>query len=125
MTNNFMRYAVYLTRTRSSNRNPDTAPLKLNPSDKPVAGLEASSLTELLDKFSDWLGEYQPKSNDGFDIRVRALKPGTDEWLRDDWTAATPTIEFRQFQSGVSYFRKLDPVALAWAAGDDGAEVSK
>lgn len=127
MTNkNNMRYAVYMIRARSSFRNPGgEAPPALSPSVTPVTGLEASSLHELLDLFSQWLREYQPESNDGFDIRVRAYIAGTDEWLRDDWTPATLTIEYREFLGDVSCFRDIDPAALAWAAGDNGAEVSQ
>ena len=126
MTNktNTMRYAVYMIRARSSYRNPGgTPPPMLNPSVTPVEGLEASSLSELLDEFGDWLHQYQPESNDGFDIRVRSYIGDTDEWLRDDWTPATLTIEFREFQGNLNCFKQLDPAALAWAA-DDGSEVS-
>lgn len=127
MTNkNNMRYAVYMIRARSSFRNPGgEAPPALSPSVTPVPGLEASSLSELLEEFGDWLHQYQPESNDGFDIRVRAYIGDTDEWLRDDWVPATLTTKFYEFQGNLSCFKQLDPVALAWAAGDNGAEVAK
>lgn len=81
--------------------------------------LEASSEAFLKEMILAYV-ESKPKAHDdelcGY-IAVRA-KTGEDSWKRDEWRRATFTESFRNFANNPKVF-KLDPVAIAWAAGND------
>jgi hypothetical protein len=88
--------------------------------------LIATSGESLINMFKAWLEKYQPETNDCFDVRVRALIDGrepNDEagWKRPKWRRATYTIRFSELDDELSQLRRLDPTAVAWAAGDDYA----
>lgn len=120
-TTHRMHYAVFLTRQHAHHQSMPPP----EPSVVPVETLIATSGESLINMFKAWLEKYQPEANDCFDVRVRALVDGrepNDEagWKRPKWRRATYTIRFSELDDELSQLRRLDSLALAWAAGNDG-----
>ena len=112
-----MHYAVFLTRHQAQHVDPSEAPTSTVKLDE----LEANSSESLLSMFTQWRRTHTPEPNDYFDIRVRARVDGgqLDVWRRDNWKQATPAFRFCELDESFSQLQKLDPTAVAWAAGND------
>lgn len=112
-----MHYAVFLTRQHAHHQSmppPEPSVVKIDE-------LEDNSHEFLLGMFAQWLKTHQPEPTDQFDIRVRARVDNglLDVWKRDDWRRATETVRFSQLDGSFEELKRIDPIAVAWAAGND------